>query len=60
MGRKDRGGGDTTRGLKTVTKRRERWLKGGFKAIFPVPVRSNLTCEVPMPPLGDPWDRYDP
>ena len=34
----------------TVTKRRERWLQ----AIVLVPVGSNLTCEVPMPPLGDP------
>ena len=34
--------------------------KGVFEAIVLVPVEGNLTREVPTPPLGDPWDRYDP
>jgi len=63
-GRKDRGRGGTSRGHGTdeevspriVTREEE----GGFKAIFLVPVGSNLTREVPTPPLEDPWDRYDP
>jgi len=67
-GRKDRGGGDTIRGHGTgeealgpgTSEQLEREEKGGFKAIFPVPVGSNLTREVPTPPLESPWDRYDP
>ena len=34
--------------------------KGGFKVISPVPVGSNLTREVPTPPLENAWNRYDP
>jgi len=52
-GREDRGGGDTIRGHGTGEEASGPGNSESFKAIFPVPVGSNLTREVLMHEVWD-------